>query len=188
MSGRIIRCGGLHKSVARAGALMAALVTTVTLAPPRPVAAGAALARLTCTSLPSRQGVVTLHGEIPGDYDTFDLKIKKGKGENRLTNDKGDLDEEQVAKLEETGEYDKDRVVSIIEDFRRGVFTLALRSSGRYDLRLYAVPRTVRVLKSTSNSRKAAFEAMLMEAPIPNESRSRDMAPIRMRCTYDYAI
>jgi hypothetical protein len=162
---------------------MAALVTTVSLAPPRPVAAGAALARLTCTSLPSRQGVVTLDGEIPGDYETFDLKIKKGKGENRLTNDKGDLDEEQVAKLEETGEYDKDRVVSIIEDFRRGVFTLALRNPGRYDL-----PRTVRVLKSTSNSRKAAFEAMLMEAPIPNESRSRDMAPIRMRCTYDYAI
>jgi hypothetical protein len=188
MSERIIRCGSLHKSVARAGALMAALVTTVTLAPPRPVAAGAALASLTCTSLPGRQGVVTIHGEIPGDYDTFDLKIKKGKAENRLTNDKGDLDEEQVAKLEETGEYDKERVVSIIKDFRRGVFTLALRSSGRYDLRLYAVPRTVRVLESTSSSTKAAFEAMLMEAPIPNESRSHATVPIRMRCTYDYAI
>jgi hypothetical protein len=188
MSERIIQCGGLHKTVARAGALMAALVMTVTLAPPRPVAAGAALARLTCTSLPSRQGVVTIDGEIPGDYDTFDLKIKKGKAENRLTNDKGDLDEEQVAKLEESGEYDKERLVSLMEDFRRGVFTLALRSSGRYDLRLYAVPRTVRVLESTSNSMKATFEAMLLEAPIPNESRSHDLVPIRMRCTYDYAI
>jgi hypothetical protein len=79
-------------------------------------------------------------------------------------------------------------VVSIIEDFRRGVFTLALRNPGRYDLRLYAVPRTVRVLESTSNSMKATFEAMLLEAPIPNESRSHDLVPIRMRCTYDYAI
>ena len=188
MSERILPCGSLYKSVARAGALMAVLVTTVTLAPPRLVAAGSALARLTCTSLPSRQGVVTLHGDIPGDYDTFDLRIKKGKAENRLTNNKSDLDEEQVAKLEETGEYDKGREISVVRDFSRGVFTLALRSPGRYDLRLYAVPRTVSILKSTSSSMKVTFEAVLLEAPIPDESRSHDNVPIRMRCTYDYAI
>jgi hypothetical protein len=59
----------------------------------------------------------------------------------------------------------KDRVITVVEDFKRGVFTMALRRGDALDLRLYALPSTIRARFST-DSAKAAFEAMFLEGDI----------------------
>lgn len=99
------------------------------------------------------------------------------------------MDPAEVTKLEEEGVIAKDRVLTVVEDFNRGVFSVALRrSDDHYELRLYALPRTVRA-RITPNSTKASFEAMLLEANIPGDSRNYpDRKAIRMRCTYDHSI
>ena len=114
------------------------------LAIPHPAAAGSAPAVLTCKSLAKAGGLI-LSGKIPGDYEIFDIKIKKGKEEYEIKSLNAidrDLDPELLAKLEEDGVIAKDRVITVVEDFRRGVFTMALRRGESYDLRLYALPAT----------------------------------------------
>ncbi|MGH9945011.1 MAG: hypothetical protein ACRD9R_21890 [Pyrinomonadaceae bacterium] len=158
---------------------------------PLPAAAGAAPGVLKCKSLGRTGSVITLAGEIPGDYEVFDLKIKKGKAEFALkdlsTLDR-DMDPEEMTKLEDEGVLAKDRVITVVKDFERGVFAMALRSAGNYDLRLYALPQTVRA-RVSPNSEKASFDAMLLEGRIPGESDNYpNRRAIRMRCTYDHSI
>ena len=141
--------------------------------------AGAAPAVLTCKSVG-----VTLSGQIPGDYEIFDLKLKRGKEEREFKDLNAidrDLDPEIRAKLEDSGVIAKDRVITVVEDFKRGVFTMALRRGSAYDLRLYALPSTIRA-RFSPNSTKAAFEAMLLEGDTGYSK------PVRMRCTYDHSI
>jgi len=158
----------------------------------QPVAAGAGPALLDCKSVSRTGGAVTISGQLPGDYEVLDLKIKKGNAEQLLkslnTLDR-DMDPAEVTKLEEEGVIAKDRVLTVVEDFNRGVFSVALRSSDdRYELRLYALPQTIRA-RISYNSKKASFEAMLLEANIPGDSRNYpDRKAIRMRCTYDHSI
>ena len=146
--------------------------------------AGAAPAVLTCKSVPGAGGGISLSGEIPGDYETFDLKIKKGKEQREIksldTIDR-DLDPQKRAKLEEDGVIAKDRVITVVEDFKRGVFTMVLRRADSYELRLYALPPTIRS-RISPNSTKATFEAIMLEGDIGASK------PVRMRCTYDHSI
>ncbi len=157
-----------------------------------PVAAGAGPAILDCKSVSRTGGILTISGQLPGDYEVLDLKIKKGNAEQLLksfgTLDR-DMDPAEITKLEEEGVIAKDRVLTVVEDFNRGVFSVALRRpDDRYVLRLYALPQTVRA-QISSSSKKASFEAMLLEANIPGDSRNYpDRKAIRMRCTYDHSI
>lgn len=154
----------------------------------QPVAAGSAPGVLNCKSV-GRTRVITLAGEIPGDYEIFDLKIKRGNEEYAIksfnTIDR-DMDPEERTKLEDNGVVAKDRVITVVEDFKRGVFTVALRGLERYDLRLYALPGTIRA-RIGPNSKKASFEAMLVEGYIHGQPSSYPKA-IRMRCTFDHSI
>jgi hypothetical protein len=165
--------------------LFAALVCLVDW---RPVTAGSAPGVITCKSA-GRTGVaVTLSGQLPGDYEIFDLKIKSGKEERAIrsleTIDR-DTDPDERNKLEESGVIAKGRVITVVEDFRRGVFSIALRRPEGYDLRLYALPGTIRP-RITPNSKKATFDAMLLEGDsdvYPNWNKAT-----RMRCTFDHSI
>jgi hypothetical protein len=147
--------------------------------------AGFAPAVLTCKSV-LRAGAVTLSGEIPGDYETFSLKIKNGKEEHELKSLNAidrDMDPELRAKLEESGVIANDRVITVVEDFKRGIFTMTLRRTDVYDLRLYALPSTIQS-RISPNSKKASFEAMMLEGDgYPNWNKA-----VRMRCTYDHSI
>jgi hypothetical protein len=137
-----------------------------------------------CKSVAGAGGVVTLSGQIPGDYEVFDLKIKKGKEQHEIksldTIDR-DLDPQLRAKLEEDGVIAKDRVITVVEDFKRGVFTMVLRRAESYELRLYALPPTIRT-RISPNSTKATFDAILLEGNIGYSK------PVRMRCSYDHSI
>lgn len=128
--------------------------------------------------------MITLSGQIPGDYEVFDLKIKKGKKEYAIKSldaiDR-DLDPQVRAKLEGDGVIAKDRVITVVEDFKRGVFTMVLRRADSYELRLYALPPTIRT-RISPNSTKATFEAIMLEGDIGYSK------PVRMRCTYDHSI
>jgi hypothetical protein len=75
----------------------------------------------------------------------------------------------------------KDRVITVVEDFKRGVFTMVLRRADSYELRLYALPPTIRT-RVGPNSTKATFEAIMLEGDIGAGK------PVRMRCSYDHSI
>ena len=160
----------------------AAWFAAVPMTVPHTASAGSAPAVLTCKSVGAGR-VTTLTGEIPGDYEIFNLKIKKGKEEYEIKSlgavDR-DLDPEVRAKLEADGVIAKDRVITVVEDFKRGVFTMALRRGENYDLRLYALPSTIRA-RISDNSTKASFDAFLLEGDAYPK-------PIKMRCTYDHSI
>jgi len=150
----------------------------------RNAAAGSAPGVLKCVSIGSTRPAVTLSGQVPGDYEIFDLKVKRGNEEYSLKSPGAvdqNMDSEERNKLEEEGVVSSARVVALVEDFRRGVFTLVLRTPGQYDLRLYALPATIRS-RITPNSKKASFEALLLEGEVP------DAKPLRMRCSFDHSI
>lgn len=165
-----------------------ALAVLVSFVFSRPVTAGSGPGVITCKSIARAGAATTLSGEIPGDYEVFDLKIRKGNDEysmKSLGKVDRDLDADERTRLEENGVIARDRIITIVEDFKRGVFSLALRRSEGYDLRLYALPGTVRS-RITSNSKKASFDAMLLQS-------GSDVYPdwnkaIRMRCTFDHSI
>lgn len=155
---------------------------------PQPSSAGSGPGVLTCRSATRRGGAVTLSGEIPGDYEVFNLKIRNGGNEETLRSIgtiEPDTQPDERARLEEKGVIADDRVIVVVEDFKRGVFSIALRRSAGYDLRLYAVPGTIRT-HFTTNSKKASFDAMLLQGGsdvYPNWNKA-----IKMRCTFDHSI
>lgn len=138
---------------------------------------------------PNRAGAATtLSGQIPGDYEVFDLKMKNGKDEyeiKSLDTIDLDMDPDERSQLEENGVIANGRVITVVEDFRRGVFSIALRRPGGYDLRLYVLPGTIRA-RISPNSKKATFDAMLLQGGsdvYPNWNKA-----VRMPCTFDHSI
>lgn len=81
-----------------------------------------------------------------------------------------------MTKLEDEGVIAKDRVITIVKDFERGVFAMALRRSGDYDLRLYALPQTVRA-RIHPNSEKASFDVRDFLTSCCNNFSRRSSAP-----------
>ena len=137
-----------------------------------------------CKSVGRTGSPVTLKGRVPGDYEIFDLKIKNGNEEYEIKSLNAvdrEMDPEERSKLEENGVIANDRVITVVEDFPRGVFAVALRRVERYDLRLYALPGTI-TTRITSNSKKASFSAILLQG---DNSSGKS---IRMRCTFDHSI
>lgn len=150
------------------------------------VDAGSAPGVLSCKSIGPTRPSVSLSGEIPGDYEVINLKILRGKEERFLkslsTIDR-DTDPEERKKLEEDGVIANDRVITLVEDFKSGVFAMAIRGIDGYNLRLFAMPRTIRT-RITANSKKASFDALMIEGnDYPNWKKA-----VRMRCTFDHSI
>jgi hypothetical protein len=149
---------------------------------PEPSFSGSAPGVISCKAIARGRGPISIEGQIPGDYEIFDLKIKSLDDEHLLkslnTIDR-DIDPAERTKLEEAGVIANDRSIMIVEDFNRGIFTLALRRAEGYDLRLYALPATIRV-QIKPNSKKASFDAMVLEGD--------NRKAIRMRCRFDHSI
>ena len=146
--------------------------------------AGSAPGILKCVSIGATRPAVILSGQVPGDYEIFDLRVKRGNEEYSIKSSNAidhDMDPEERNKLEENGVVSSGRVITLVEDFKRGVFTVALRTPDQYDLRLYALPGTIRS-RITPNSKKASFEAIVIEGEVPGAR------PLRMRCTFDHSI
>jgi hypothetical protein len=135
------------------------------------VLAGANNAELQCNAV--SHGGLSLKGSIPGDFAEFDLTLKGPKGSISMsdkTNDK----------------------ISVIDVFKHGVFTLDISQSAGRGLVLYAIPRTVKYVGGANREKKAAFDAVLMAAPIPGYSGPDNydswLHDVPFKCKYSFSI
>jgi hypothetical protein len=142
-----------------------ALVATLAFA--SAAAAGSAPASLTCQS--ARAPVVTLRGWIPADELVLDVTLARGASTRRLQFDQGD-------------------VPHVVADFRHGVFVLVVVLRVGPDLKLRALPATVRATVGSDGTR-ASFQALLT-APDPAHTgpvTAREMLfDVPVSCTYVY--
>ena len=135
------------------------------------VHAGTANADFHCASAPGASKL-TLDGNIPGDFASFELRLSNEHATETMT--------------------DEDGRISVIENFAQGVFTVAVTGSDDRNLLLYALPATIKHTSGPNREVRASFSAMLLQAPKPGhlgpqtyESTLRD-AP--MSCTYAHSI
>ena len=133
--------------------------------------AGGANADLHCVS---KNKKVIISGKIPGDFADFELAFQENGTSITLTNDP-----------EKEG---SDRVF-IHEDFKIGVFAVAVSIGNSYDLMLYGIPHSVRKSAKTTNKR---FQAILQTAPRPSRrawNNSNDFFNrLAMTCSHKHEI
>ena len=133
--------------------------------------AGGANAEIRCVS---KNKKVTVSGNIPGDFAEFELAFEENGATITLTDDP-----------EKGG---KDRIF-VHQDFKNGVFAVAVALSRGYSFMLYGIPRSVR--KSAKRTRKR-FRAVLQTAPRPSLKEWNDADAyfhrLPMICTYKYEV
>lgn len=133
--------------------------------------AGSANADLHCVS---KNKKVTVSGSIPGDFAEFELEFEENGTVMTMTDD--------------PAKSGKDRVF-VHEDFKKGVFAVAVGHPERPNFLLYGVPRSVR--KSAKRTLKK-FKAVLQTAPRPSLKEWNDASAyfdrLPMSCTYKYEI
>lgn len=136
---------------------------------PATATAGAANAGLRCVS---RDKKLVIEGDIPGDFAEFKLTVAKN-GKSKTYSDK-------------TG----DRIV-VFGHFSKRIFTLAVLPKKGVEVRMFALPRSVRV-KSKGHSTKGTFTVQLIVAPNPGVedpmSLSAMIRGLKLTCTYDHTI
>jgi hypothetical protein len=153
-------------------ARIAILVVLIALCmAPTAAHAGANNADFHCTSIPGAPKI-TLDGNIPGDFASFELQLSNSAGTTTMS--------------------DRDERISVIQDFGKGVFTIAVTRADDRNLLLYALPATVKRSVGPNGETRAKFSAVILEAPKPGysgpvnyESILRD---VRLSCTYEYSI
>jgi hypothetical protein len=115
---------------------------------------------------------VTLEGNIPGDFASFELRLSGPTGTSTMS--------------------DRDDRISVIENFAKGVFTIAVTRADDRNLLLYAVPSTVKRTGGPNGETKATFSAVLLEAPKPGYSGpvayDSVLRNVKLSCTYEYSI
>ena len=133
--------------------------------------AGAANADFHCTSAPGAPKLA-LEGNIPGDFASFELRLSSETATETMT--------------------DADERISVIENFAKGVFTVAVTRADDRNLLLYALPTTIKLTRGPNREVRASFSAMLLQAPKPGhlgpqtyESTLRD---VPLTCTYVHSI
>ena len=133
--------------------------------------AGAASADFHCTSAPGAPKL-SLDGNIPGGFASFELRLSSETATETMT--------------------DGDERISVIENFAKGVFTVAVTRSDDRNLLLYALPTTIKRTRGPNREVRASFSAMLLQAPKPGhlgpqryESTLRD---VPLTCTYVHSI
>ena len=135
---------------------------------PEIVFAGAANASLECAAK-SKKSAIKLSGIIPVAFEDFQILLKNANGVIDVT--------------------DKNGTISVISDFGRGVFTVAVTLKDTRDLSLYAIPSTVKSSMRTYPKR-ARFDALL-NAPEPSHTGDPHGTDSWIRdelltCTYEY--
>ena len=135
------------------------------------VHAGAANADFHCTSAAGAPKL-TLDGDIPGDFASFELRLSSQAATATMT--------------------DREERISVVENFAKGVFSIAVTKADDRNLLLYALPATVKHSRGPNSEVRAHFSAVLLQAPRPghvgaatNESTLRN---IPMTCTYVHYI
>jgi len=115
---------------------------------------------------------VTLDGDIPGDFASFELRLSNSAGTVTVS--------------------DREERISVIENFAKGVFTIAVTRADDRGLSLYALPDTIKRSVGPNGETRAKFAAVLVNAPKPGyvgpvnyDSMLRD---IRLTCAYEYSI
>lgn len=133
--------------------------------------AGAANAQLHCVS-PSGDARIALAGDIPGDFASFELRLSDATATTTMS--------------------DRDERISVIENFAKGVFTIAGTRSDDRNLLLYALPASIKRILGPNREFRAKFSAVLLEAPRPGRagpvSHDSTLRNIRLSCAYEYAI
>ena len=122
----------------------------------------------------SKNNKVTVSGNIPGDSTDFELAFQENGTSMTLSNNP----EKEGA----------DRVF-VHEDFKLGVFAVAVSLSNGYDFMLYGVPQSV---QKSANRKSKRFQAILQTAPRPSLktwNTSNDFFHhLAMTCTYKYEV
>jgi hypothetical protein len=149
--------------------LLAALALSTSAAPAN---AGASNAILECNSRTGSATHVRLHGDIPGDLADFSLTLEVDGKSLAMT------------PAEDT--------IDIIIELARGVFTLAVERKDHGDLRMYAVPKSVRLHGGSRRLFDARFDAVLLSAPKPgfdDPMMSDEMLhDVRLACTLHHSV
>lgn len=133
--------------------------------------AGSNNADFHCTSSPG-SAKLALDGNIPGDFASFELRLSNSAGTTTMS--------------------DHNERISVIENFEKGVFSIAVTSADYRNLLLYAIPATIKHSAGPYGESKARFSAVILEAPEPGNvgpvNSESTLRNIRLSCTYDYAI
>lgn len=158
--------------------MVAAALLVAALAPSERAAAGASNAELKCSALAgpkSKLPLLTLEGEVPGDFAEFTLTIAQG--------------EWSIALGDQNGRSDR---VHVVESWSNRVFTLVVSGQDPlHDLKLYAVPSSVGVTR-IPGGRKVKFNAIGEQVPIPGFTGTVSHAAyhhdLKLKCTWQLTI
>jgi len=134
--------------------------------------AGANNANLDCRSSERNPMHVRLHGDIPGDLADFSLTLEVD-GKSLV-----------MTPAEDT--------IDVIIELARGVFTLAVERKDQGDLRMYAVPRSVRLKGGSRRLFEARFDAVLLSAPMPGSDdpmmTDAMLRDVKLACTMQHKV
>lgn len=174
----------LPRVAARLFIACAPVLAFALLLPQSATGAGQAQAELKCSSPNRRGGPVKVEGFIPGDLDTFDLKISVGKSELTVKSGTAPEVDPTTGDPIEPPDTNPD-LISVVKSFNYRVFTMTIMRDGAPGLRLYAIPATLR-WTGNPNNEKATFDAVLQQSWSPVEGET--LSNVRLRCSYHYSI
>jgi hypothetical protein len=136
-----------------------------------PAIAGTNSAKLSCKSVASKNPMA-INGSVPASEETLNLNISSGKATFTVTNNNA--------------------TTHSIEALDKGVYTIVIdRQQGMGTIKLYAIPKTVKVTKQP-NKTTATFEAII-DTPKPTNQGAVNSANdvwsgIKLSCSYNYEI
>jgi hypothetical protein len=136
-----------------------------------PAIAGTNSAKLTCKNVGGKNQIM-LSGSVPASEETLNLNISSGKAAFNVTSN--------------------NTTTHSIEALDKGVYTIVIdRQQGMGTIKLYAIPKTVKVTKQP-NKTTATFEAII-DTPKPTNQGAVNSANdvwsgIKLSCSYNYEI
>ena len=156
--------------------------------------AGSGPASLACTALPARAATtaaaeaITLKGLIPATEQTLDLTLTVGTASVKMSGEAGDRPQ-------------------VVDAFADRVFTLTVSRKDGSQLRLYALPGTIKA-RPAPHAMYAKFQAVLLQAPrpgappaapsaatgsadagaAPGAPDARVLRALKLSCQYDYEV
>jgi len=156
--------------------LTAALLWYLLLIVPAKVTAGSTNIVLECRTIGSPNDLV-VKGDVPGDHADFQLELSANAGVIKWSSENQDN-------------------IGVVDALADRVFTVSVTSRKQGDLRLYALPSTIKTRpanrRTEGEGTVASFRAMLVEAPRPGHTPpmagDQVFRNIKMRCTYRYVI
>lgn len=133
--------------------------------------AGGSNAELRCVS---KNQKVTVSGSIPGDFAEFRLAFRENSATMTMT---------------DGPEKERGDRIFVLEDFKRGVFSVAVALPEGLEFKLYGIPQSVRKAGKRTTKR---FQAILLTAPRPSLRAWNDanayFHQLPMSCSHKYEL